>query len=293
MVSVGSAIGLAVGTLDKSILRPHLWTMVKATELKPPPDCLLVFLDETGHERMPTGHTYYGVGGCAVLARDYERLVVTPWRAFRQFVSGSPTAQLHAFEFGGSATSGQLEAFGNFFRQNQFMRVGAVAAVTTKMPEDQSYKQHLTAIHNDEHLAWMVLRGLPKRILDVANWTKFQSMALVFERNPRSKRLLRSAFDGLTIAEEGNQLPLDLYEMPKSSGEPGLEVADFVANTVAGHARHLLVSGKSGSRKDFQAVFQSVGPKLASFMAINSVSYTLTSNAVAPLPIEKDTIGQS
>jgi hypothetical protein len=60
--------------------------------------------------------------------------------------------------------------------------------------------------------------------------------------------------------------------MPKSAGEPALEVADFVANTIAGHARAHLVERRSGFRKDFQAVFQSVDPKLASFFAITSVS---------------------
>src|SRR5579864_5542781 len=109
--------------------------MAESTELNPPPDCLLVFLDETGHERMPKGHTYYGIGGCAVLRCDYECLIVEPWRRFRQFVTGSPNTRLHAFEFGGTATQEQLEAFGNFFRTNLFMRVGAVGAVTTEMPK--------------------------------------------------------------------------------------------------------------------------------------------------------------
>ena len=249
-------------------------TMANQTPLSPPPDCLLVFLDETGHERMPNGHTYYGIGGCAALMRDYERLIVQPWREFRQFVTGSPTSHLHAAEFGRAATPEQLEAFGQFLRNNPFMRLGAVAAITTEMPLDQSYRQHLAAIPEQEHLAWMVLRAFPKRIVDVANWTPFQSVAIVFERNPRSKRLLQSAFSDISIEEAGRRLPIEFYEMDKTAGEPGLEAADFVANTIAGHARWLLVEGKPVFRKDYQAVFLSVGSKLASFMAIKSIDYT-------------------
>ena len=231
---------------------------LKAEMIAVDPDYLLVFLDETGHERMPRGHTYYGIGGCATLMRDYERTVLLPWYGFRQLVRGNPLAQLHAADFGRDASPEQLEALGTFFRSNAFMRIGSAGAVTTEMPADKSYREHLTAVQDAEHLAWMVLRGLQKRILAVANWTVFQSVALIFERNPRSRRLLLSAFGDLGLEENGRRLPVELHEMPKSAGEPGLEVADFIANTVAGHARSHLVERRSGFRKDFQQSFKAL-----------------------------------
>jgi hypothetical protein len=246
--------------------------MPKIQSLEVPPDCLLVFLDETGHERMPKGHAYYGIGGCAVLRCGYDQTIARPWRGFRQLVTGSPDTPLHAFEFGRDATPDQLEAFGSVFRENPFMRLGTAGAITTEMPKDPDYKENPAAIHDEEHLAYIVLRALHQRIVDVARWTPFQSIALIFEQNPRSKRLLRSAFSDLGFEEDGKKLPIGFYEMPKSAGEPALEVADFVANTIAGHARAHLVERRSGFRKDFQAVFQSVDPKLASFFAITSVS---------------------
>jgi hypothetical protein len=252
---------------------PPVKAMPKTQTLEVPPDCLVVFLDETGHERMPKGHTYYGIGGCAVLRRDYEQTIAQPWRGFRQLVTGNPDTPLHAFEFGRDATTDQLEAFGTVFRNNPFMRIGAAGAITTEMPKDASYKEHLTAINDEEHLAWVVLRALHQRIVDVACWTPFQSLALIFEQNPRSKRLVQSAFSDLGFEEDGKKLPVGFYDMPKSAAEPALEVADFIANTIAGHARAHLVERRSGFRKDFQAVFQSVGPKLASFFAITSVGY--------------------
>lgn len=248
--------------------------MRKMQRLEVAPDCLLVFLDETGHELMPKGHTYYGIGGCAVLMRDYDQMIARPWRDFRQLVTGSPDTPLHAYEFGRDATAGQLEAFGAVFRSNPFMRIGAAGAVTTEMPIDPSYKENLAAINDEEHLAYMVLRAVHQRILDVARWTPFQSVALIFEQNPRSRQLLQSTFADLGFEEEGKKLPIDFYYMPKSAGDPALEVADFVANTVAGHARAHLVERRSRFRKDFQAVFQSVGPKLASFIAITSIGYS-------------------
>ena len=158
--------------------------------------------------------------------------------------------------------------------ENPFMRIGSVGAITTTMPQDQSYKDQLRQMHEDEHLAWMVLRGIQKRIIDVAKWTVFQSVAIVFEQNPRSRPLLQAAFANFGIEENGVTLPMDFYEMSKSAGEPGLEVADFVANTVAGRGRRCLVEGRADFRKDFQAVFQIVGPKLSISMALSSIDYT-------------------
>ena len=41
-------------------------------ELSRGPGCLLVFIDETGHEKLASGHTVYGLGGCAVLGDGLE-----------------------------------------------------------------------------------------------------------------------------------------------------------------------------------------------------------------------------
>jgi len=252
--------------------------MQTPTMLSVPPDCLLIFLDETGHERMPNGHTHYGIGGCPALMRDYENIVVQPWRALRYSLTGNPDAHLHAAEFVRTATSEQMEEVASVFTANPFMRIGSVGAITTAMPQDKSYKDHLTSVHEDEHLAWMVLRSLHKRIVDVAKWTQFRSAAIVFEQNPRSKALLQSAFANFGIEENGVTLPIEFHDMPKIAGEPGLELADFVAHTVAGHGRRRLVEGRTDFRKDFKVVFQSAGPKLSSFMAINSIDFTPSMN---------------
>jgi hypothetical protein len=61
--------------------------------------------------------------------------------------------------------------------------------------------------------------------------------------------------------------------MPKSANFPDLEVADFIANTIGGHARCHLVEGKKGFGKDFQAIFHSVDRQLASFVGIESVEF--------------------
>lgn len=62
-------------------------------ELSVPDRSLLVFVDDTGHEALVPGHSVYGLGGCAVLAADLERVIRHPWHEVRRRVRGSPSAR--------------------------------------------------------------------------------------------------------------------------------------------------------------------------------------------------------
>src|SRR5439155_9854091 len=55
----------------------------KRMELKLPEKSLVVFVDDTGHEALVKGHPVYGLGGCAVMADDLERVVRRPWHEAR------------------------------------------------------------------------------------------------------------------------------------------------------------------------------------------------------------------
>lgn len=271
----------AAQDLGKPIIRSDGTGKRVSSVLSPPPDCLVVFLDETGHERLPDGHTYYGIGGCAVTANDYERLIAHPWRDFRADVTGNRDSRLHAAQFGRVAASANLEACASFFRNNHFMRLGTVGTVATQIFPEKSDKRGLTIVPDEEHLAWAVIRTVPQRILDVAKHTLFQSIAVIVEKNPRSRRLLQAALGDMGVQENGRKLPVNFYEMDKTSGEPGLEVADFIANAIAGHARHSLVADKPGFRRDFEAIFHSVDSRLASFIGITKIDFGETPAAAS------------
>jgi hypothetical protein len=61
---------------------------------------LAVFVDDTGHERLVEGHPVYGLGGCAAMAHDLERIIRHPWHEVRRKVRGSPDLPLHAAALG-------------------------------------------------------------------------------------------------------------------------------------------------------------------------------------------------
>src|SRR5229473_8633356 len=90
------------------------------------PDCLMFAIDDTGHERL-RGQPIYGLGGCAVMGRDYNRVVAEPWRRRRAATTGNFHTPLHAVKFRRRATRANMAAMGRFFANQPFFRFAVVA----------------------------------------------------------------------------------------------------------------------------------------------------------------------
>src|SRR5215208_3347319 len=95
--------------------------------------CLAVFVDDTGHEALVRGHPVYGLGGCAAMAEDLDRILRHPWREVRRRVTGSADTPLHAADFARTATREQIGIVAEFFRTHAFARLGATVSVDTRM----------------------------------------------------------------------------------------------------------------------------------------------------------------
>jgi len=225
-----------------------------------PPYAACVFVDDTGHEHL-AGTSFYGLGACAVLGCEYDRLIRVPWSRVRKMINGDPTAPLHASDLTGTATREHLHHVAQFFHDQRFGRLGAAGTSRTVLP-------------GGEPLMRFVVEVLKPRIVDVLKWMPFRSIVVIFEDNLRTNRLIEQYFGNVQFQVDGQDVPADFYFMPKSSGDPALEVADFIANTIGNQARFRQVDKMPGFRKDFQAVFHDIDPKLASFMGIERVEIT-------------------
>jgi hypothetical protein len=111
---------------------------------------------------------------------------------------------------------------------------------------------------------------LKNRIVDIARWTRFSEVNVIFEASERADRHIEAAFQDFRLKEGGAQIPVECYFMPKAAHDPALEVADFIMHAVGRQARRR-IEGKEGCAPDFAAVFHGQDSKRVSFMDVSEV----------------------
>jgi hypothetical protein len=88
------------------------------------PNCLLFFIDETGHDTFADkNYPVFGLGGCAINSSSAAAAIAEPWRAMKAAHFGGEDVPLHANELRNPTTE-QLDALSKFFREQQFARLG-------------------------------------------------------------------------------------------------------------------------------------------------------------------------
>jgi hypothetical protein len=228
--------------------------MQTSEELKVDGDCLLVFIDETGDEAFAGTQPYYALGGCAILRRHYE-WVWAQWRELRRVINGHPDLPLHAAEL--PHTPENFAAVRQFFAAPAFLRFAVAATSKTNFAVDM-------------HAMAAVMVSLKKHIARLVSSLPCSSIALIFESSQRGDPLVRQHFGELGLLEDERPIPTEHCFMPKSSGEPGLEVADFVASAAGSQTRRYL-RGETGFAKDYLDVFHQFPPPGSYFFYIGEV----------------------
>jgi hypothetical protein len=79
-------------------------------------------------------------------------------------------------------------------------------------------------------------------------------VAFFFEASERTDELIQKYFSPIFVNIEQRAVPVYYGLMDKSSGDPALEVADFIVHT-AGRQALNWSRGKTGIRRDFQDIF--------------------------------------
>lgn len=114
----------------------------------------------------------------------------------------------------------------------------------------------------DELTLLKTMKGvLERRINDIVGLTLCKEVKVVFKSSQRANRLIESAFQSFEFSRGLKRVPSECGFMPKSVGEPALEVADFVMHAV----------GRQARLRDFRAVFHTVDPTLSHFIEVAGV----------------------
>jgi hypothetical protein len=207
-------------------------------ELKPDVDDLLVFIDDTGHETFAGNQGFYGLGGCVTLGAFYPRLKET-WGAVRRAINGDPELPLHASAMERKADN--FAALSEFFLDPSFIRIAATATKAVNLPSGM-------------HPCVPVMGQLQNEIAFVAATLPCKRVYIVVESSDRANEIVQVCFSQLSPINGTAPLPVVKSLMPKSSNEPGLEVADFIVSAAGSEVQRRL-RGQSGHAPDFKDVF--------------------------------------
>jgi hypothetical protein len=101
-------------------------------------------------------------------------------------------------------------------------------------------------------------------------WKAPGRVVAIFEHSSRLARHIEEQFpDNIIVG--GCPIPVEGCFMPKSVANPFLEMADFVANTLAKNVIYQLRHGRKVCIRNFQALFREVGPPLADYIEVTAV----------------------
>jgi hypothetical protein len=212
---------------------------------RPKESCLLVYLAVAGQVPADEKHRVFGVGGCAILRQNCHRVVDEPWHQLkRKFkIENSPLDASNVLIDGSTKLRTDLL---RYFSDGRFSRFAVFIRADPQMPLFQTISHKVVG------------DGIHRTIARIAVPYPLASIALIFEDNELANRL---AHLSLTIFEsQGRQFQMAherrTYQMDL---DPGLEVANFIANIAASRIRR-------GQPDDlFQATFTSVSPELTAY----------------------------
>lgn len=216
---------------------------------------LLIFVDDTGHELFGS-QRYFGLGGCAVLADHYGRLKGL-WMDVRTRIKGHPDVRLHASDKS-IRTDANFSVLAEFFSDRSFLRFAVMNMESVILP-------------NTMHPATPVTGAIQEDIAILGNLLPCNTVSLILESSQRADPILKQCFSELGPGSIHLAKPLKHYLMPKSGGEPGLEIADFIINAAGSQIRKHL-RGEQGPAPDFFDVFCRLPPEGCLFSVIGAVA---------------------
>jgi len=198
--------------------------------------------------------TWPDLGGCAVINYLYDELIKQPWLKMKRTHFGGTEVALHGFNSYRYSVE-QKSGLCQLFKHNNFFRFSHMMSREVELPEGYEPYNFAAA-------------GLLKCIEKSTQLYSIDSIAIIFEESHRGDKFIPRYFSPYEcLKDDGGVVPMEWCLMPKSSIEPGLEVADFVIHS-AGAETLARINGNTNPRKDVDCIFYSVDSSLSRHVEI-------------------------
>ncbi|APZ98454.1 hypothetical protein BWQ93_08085 [Sphingopyxis sp. QXT-31] len=222
-------------------------------------DEVIAFFDESGDETLKDpGNPTFVLGCCMVRGRDLPALRQA-WLDVREQVTGHRDRQMHMRNM----RLGRKRDYPvrRFFEQETFYRAGVAITDQTifEMGEFPHKPVFGIALNLVGQLMAAVMGGRPSH-----------GLCLIIEDNARLRPSYEAQLSTQRLSMDGISMPVSWALLDKTAEEPGLEIADFIAHSIAGFIR----TERSAATK-FAPRFGSIFPDLphAKFWELNTCRF--------------------
>jgi hypothetical protein len=223
-------------------------------ELKPAADDLLIFVDDTGHETFSGNQNFYGLGGCIVLGAGYQH-IKERWLEVRKAINGDQNLPLHGSTM--ERKPENFKALAEFFLDRSIARIAVTTTKEVSLPIGM-------------HPCVPVMGRLQEDIAIIANMLPCKGVWIIVESSQRADPILKACFSQLVPIGSALPIPVTKCLMPKSSNEPGLEIADFIVGAAGSQIQRQLRS-QDGVSPDFRDVFCQLPPVGCRYSTVSNV----------------------
>jgi hypothetical protein len=225
-----------------------------------PDTALIVGIDETGCEDyLDKNNPVFGLGGCAVLARDYFQFLDDPWKDLKDRHFGGQQNKLQATD-DNTPTLEQLNALEHFFTKLPFFRFACMSAKTMKNETVESNIQ-------------LLVHSIMSQVCEFATKVQPTEMVFIIEESARIEKELLKYFRTYRVGNGDIDMIPTVLIASKEVKASCVEVADFVVHPAGAQVRNRLRGFNKNSniiRKDFATVFHKVDSRLCSYREILS-----------------------
>ena len=214
------------------------WTIDKMVDYKD--NDILIFIDDTGEEKLSKDHYVYGLGGCIMLGKDYD-VIKSSWNKIRnmgQKEFGVPASvAFHAAKHCHKGPKQRMKHISEFMKNSSFGRFFHMVDVHTLA--EPGLKNYISPVIDGVNHQVSLLLG---EYSDCAYW-------ILEKSNRQSPAMIEAMFQNAVLFRHPGSGNNQIFFLEKKTIEPGLEWADIIAWSEGTRLRDALLGRTETSKK--------------------------------------------